>query len=87
MKQGDKNDYIVAYVWPFDPLTLTPGLDTKKFSEILTNLANNTRHNIPLEIARRATDARHQINDELHAQEDKTRSKGHWTVERKEKQK
>jgi hypothetical protein len=38
-----KTDYIVVYVWPFDPLTLTPGLDTKKFSEILrrnlTNLA------------------------------------------------
>jgi hypothetical protein len=49
-----ENEYIVAYVWPFDPLTLTPGLDTKKFNEILrrnlTNLANNTRHNIPLEI-------------------------------------
>jgi hypothetical protein len=35
MKQEDEKDYIVAYVWPFDPLTLTPGLDTKKFIEIL----------------------------------------------------
>jgi hypothetical protein len=35
MKQGDENDYIVAYVWPFDPLALTPGWDTNKFSEIL----------------------------------------------------
>jgi hypothetical protein len=42
-------------MWPFDPSTLTPGLDTKKFSDIikrnLTRLANNTRHNIPLEVA------------------------------------
>jgi hypothetical protein len=42
-------------VCPFDPSTLTPGLDTKKFSDILkrnlTRLANNTRHNIPLEVA------------------------------------
>jgi hypothetical protein len=49
-----ENKYIVAYVWPFDPSTLTPGLDMKKFSDIirrnLTNLGNNTRHNIPLEI-------------------------------------
>jgi hypothetical protein len=39
-------------------VTKTPGLDTKKFSEILrrnlTNLANNTRHNIPLEISLQA---------------------------------
>jgi hypothetical protein len=27
-----ENEYIAAYLWPFDPLTLTPGLDTKKFS-------------------------------------------------------
>jgi hypothetical protein len=50
-----ENDYTVSYVWPFDPLTLTPGLDTKKFNAIikrnLTRLANNTRHNIPLEVA------------------------------------
>jgi hypothetical protein len=24
-----ENDYTVSYVWPFDPSTLTPGLDTK----------------------------------------------------------
>jgi hypothetical protein len=50
-----ENEYIVSLVWPFDPSTLTPGLDAKKFSDIirrnLTSLANNTRHNIPLEIA------------------------------------
>jgi hypothetical protein len=49
-----ENDYTISYVWPFDLSTLTPGLDTKKFSPILkrnlTMLANNTRHNIPLEI-------------------------------------
>jgi hypothetical protein len=42
-----ENDYTVSYVWPFDPLMLTPGLDTKKCSDIikrnLTRLANNTR--------------------------------------------
>jgi hypothetical protein len=52
-------------VWPFDPLTLTPGLDTKKFSEILrrnlANLANNTRHNIPLEIALQAVGAEYGV--------------------------
>jgi hypothetical protein len=50
-----ENEYIVSYVWPFDPSMLTPGLDTKKFSDIirrnLTRLAINTRHNIPLEVA------------------------------------
>jgi hypothetical protein len=60
-----ENDYIVADVWPFDPLTLTPGLDTKKFSEILrrnlTNLSNNTRHNIPLEIALQAVGAEYGV--------------------------
>jgi hypothetical protein len=60
-----KTDYIVAYVWLFDPLTLTPGLDTKKFIEILrrnlTNLANNTRHNIPLEIALQAVGAEYGV--------------------------
>jgi hypothetical protein len=60
-----ENDYIIAYVWPFDPLTLTPGLDTKKFSEILrrnlANLANNTRHNIPLEIALQAVGAEYGV--------------------------
>jgi hypothetical protein len=53
-----ENEYTVSYVWPFDPSTLTPGLDTKKFSDIirrnLTRLANNTRHNIPLDIALQA---------------------------------
>jgi hypothetical protein len=38
-----------------------PGLDTKRFSDILkrnlTRLANNTRHNIPLEIALQAVGA------------------------------
>jgi hypothetical protein len=60
-----ENDYIVAHVWPFNPLTLTPGLDTKKFSEILrrnlTNLANNARHNIPLEIALQAVGAEYGV--------------------------
>jgi hypothetical protein len=48
-------------VWPFDPSTLTPGLDTKNFSDILkrnlTGLANNTKHNIPLEVAMPAVGA------------------------------
>jgi hypothetical protein len=56
-----ENDYTISYVWPFDPKTLTPGLDTKRFSDILkrnlTSLANNTRHNIPLEIALQAMGA------------------------------
>jgi hypothetical protein len=56
-----ENEYTISYVWPFDPLTLTPGLDTKKFSDILkrnlTGLANNTRHNIPLEVALQAVGA------------------------------
>jgi hypothetical protein len=60
-----ENEYIVAYVWPFDPLTLTPGLNTKKFCEILrrnlTNLANNTRHNIPLEIALQVVGAEYGV--------------------------
>jgi hypothetical protein len=64
-----ETDYIVAYVWPFDPMTLTPGLDTKKFSEILrrnlTNLANNTRHNIPLEIALQAVGAEYGVPMDL----------------------
>jgi hypothetical protein len=46
-------------------LTLTPGLDTKKFSEILrrnlTNLASNTRDNIPLEIALQAVGAEYGV--------------------------
>jgi hypothetical protein len=56
-----ENEYAVSYVRPFDPSTLTPGLDTKKFSDILkrnlTRLANNTRHNIPLEVALQAVGA------------------------------
>jgi hypothetical protein len=60
-----ENEYIVSYVWPFDPSTLTPGLDTKKFSDIirrnLTSLANNTRHNIPLEIALQAVGAEYGV--------------------------
>jgi hypothetical protein len=60
-----KNEYIVPYVWPFDPSTLTPGLDTKKFSDIirrnLTTLANNTRHNIPLEIELQAVGAEYGV--------------------------
>jgi hypothetical protein len=60
-----ENDYIVAHMWPFDPSTLTPGLDTKKFSDIirrnLTTLANNTRHNIPLEIALQAVGAEYRV--------------------------
>jgi hypothetical protein len=53
-----ENEYTISYLWPFDPSTLTPRLDTKKFSDILkrnlTRLANNTRHNIPLEVALQA---------------------------------
>jgi hypothetical protein len=60
-----ENEYTVSYVWPFDPSTLTPGLDTKKFSDIirsnLTRLANNTRHNIPLEVALRAMGAEYGV--------------------------
>jgi hypothetical protein len=56
-----EDEYTISYVWPFDPSTLTPGLDTKKFSDILkrnlTRLANNTRHNIPLEVALQAVGA------------------------------
>jgi hypothetical protein len=52
-------------VCPFNPSTLTPGLDTKKFCDIirkdLTNLANNTRHNIPLEIALQAVGAEYGV--------------------------
>jgi hypothetical protein len=68
-----ENDYTVSYVWPFDPSTLKPGLDTKKFSDIikrnLTRLANNTRHNIPLEVALQAMGGEYGVplnmNDEL----------------------
>jgi hypothetical protein len=60
-----ENYYTVSYVWPFDPLTLSPGLDTKKFSDIirrnLTRLANNTRHNIPLEVALQAVGAEYGV--------------------------
>jgi hypothetical protein len=58
-------------VWPFDPLTLTPGLDTKLFSDILkknlTSLANNTRHNIPLEIALQAVGANRAVPVDLNS--------------------
>jgi hypothetical protein len=58
-------------VWPLDPLTLTPGLDTKLFSDILkknlTSLANNTRHNIPLEIALQAVGANGAILVDLNS--------------------
>jgi hypothetical protein len=60
-----ENDYTVLSVCPFDPSTLMPGLDTKKFSDIikrnLTRLANNTRHNIPLEVALRAVGAKYGV--------------------------
>jgi hypothetical protein len=60
-----ENEFTVSYVWPFDPSTLTPGLDTKKFSDIirrnLTRLANNTRHNIPLEVALQAVGAKYEV--------------------------
>jgi hypothetical protein len=60
-----ENDYTVLYVWPFDPSTLTPGLDRKKFSDIikrnLTRLANNTRNNISLEVALRAVGAEYGV--------------------------
>jgi hypothetical protein len=60
-----ENEYTVSYVWPFDPSTLTRGLDTKKFSDLikrnLTRLANNTRHNIPLEVALRAVGAEYGV--------------------------
>jgi hypothetical protein len=36
------NDYTISYVWPFDPLTLTPGLDTKLFSDVLKNKTEMT---------------------------------------------
>jgi hypothetical protein len=46
-------------------LTLTPGLDKKKFSETLrrnvAKLANNTRHNIPLEVALQAVGAEYGV--------------------------
>jgi hypothetical protein len=68
-----ENEYMVSYVWPFDPSTLTPGLDSKKFSDIirrnLTRLANNTRHNIPLEVALQVVGAEYgmplNLNDML----------------------
>jgi hypothetical protein len=60
-----ENEYTVSYVWLFDPSTLTPGLDTRKFSDILkrnlTRLANNTRHNIPLEVALQALGAEYGV--------------------------
>jgi hypothetical protein len=60
-----ENEYTVSYVWLFDPSTLMPGLDTNKFSDIirrnLTRLANNTRHNIPLEVALRAVGAEYGV--------------------------
>jgi hypothetical protein len=69
-KRSD-NEYTIPYVWPFDPLTLTPGLDTKLFSDILkknlTSLANNTRHNIPLEIALQAVGANGAIPVDLNS--------------------
>jgi hypothetical protein len=58
-------------VWPFDPLTLTPGLETKLFSDILkknlTSLANNTRHNISLEIALQAVGANGAVPVDLNS--------------------
>jgi hypothetical protein len=69
-KRSD-NDFMILYVWPFDPLTLTLGLDTKLFSNILkknlTSLANNTRHNIPLEIALQAVGANGRIPVDLNS--------------------
>jgi hypothetical protein len=69
-KRSD-NDYTISYVWPFDPLTLTPGLDTKLFSDILkknlTSLTNNTGHNLPLEIALQAVGANGQIPVDLNS--------------------
>jgi hypothetical protein len=66
-----ENDYTISYVWPFKPLTLTPGLDTKRFSDILkknlTSLANNTRHNIPLEIALQAVGANGEVPVDLNS--------------------
>jgi hypothetical protein len=60
-----EKDYTVSYVWPLDPSMLTPGLDTKKFSDIikrnLTGLENKTRHNIPLEAALRAVGAEYGV--------------------------
>jgi hypothetical protein len=62
--RSDSN-YKIAYVWPFDPLTLTPGLNTKLFSEILkknlSSLENSTRHNIPLDRALQAVAAYGEI--------------------------
>jgi hypothetical protein len=52
-------------VWPFDPLTLTPGLYTKLFGDILkknlSSLENRTRHNIPLDRALQAVEANGEI--------------------------
>jgi hypothetical protein len=63
-KRSD-SDYRISYVWRFDPLTLTPGLDTKLFSDILkknvSSLENSTRYNIPLEIALQAVAANGEI--------------------------
>jgi hypothetical protein len=60
-----EKEYMVSYVWPFYLSTLTPGLDTKKFSDVirrnLTRLANNTRHNIPLEVALQAVGAEYGV--------------------------
>jgi hypothetical protein len=65
------NDYTISYLWPFNPLTLMPGLHTKLFSDILkknlTSLANNTRHNIPLEIALQAVGANGAIPVDLNS--------------------
>jgi hypothetical protein len=35
--RSSDNDYTILYVLTFDRLTLTPGLDTKLFSDILKN--------------------------------------------------
>jgi hypothetical protein len=66
-----ENDFTISYVWPFDLLTLSPGLDTEQFSDILkknlTSLANNTRHNIPLEIALQAVGANGKVPVDLNS--------------------
>jgi hypothetical protein len=59
------SDYMIAYVWPFNPLTLTRGLNTKLFSKLLkknlSSLENRTRHNIPLDRALQAVAANGEI--------------------------
>jgi hypothetical protein len=66
--RSDSN-YTIAYVCPSDPMTLTPRLNTKLFSEILmknlSSLENSTRHNTPLDRALQAVAAKGAIPSNL----------------------